>query len=658
MPTNQSRKSRMKKSAKVGSVTPDDRIIDFMKFAPEIRNNVYDHICVKPSYIGSNGGLVITTKQFYKDAASWRNLGFATSCKQIYIESSHVFYSRNGFEFCYIRSLLEFLEAIGLGGRTLLTKLRILYERSGTPFIALRYLKSCKNLQELEVYITGARQAGFPLLQPLQFFLGNLTKIEFGDHQSYGTEVKYSGPPVDFSSPEIHRRKSLTESLEKIKNGEDGKWKGRNLPDVFAEHGRSLAYRVGMVPILKKSEEEEAKKEKKKVHLKEIEDLLKELRDFNTKSNVPGNDNSRPDPRQAMVVFGQPPSDRTVSDDQGIDFLGFPREIRDGIYSFVFIKTRNIGGETKFTKPFYNDVLNLRTLDFAGTCRQIWNDSLKTYIVHNGFEFFFMRPSLEFFEKIGIAGQRLLQKIRWHHHKWSNPFIVLRLFRSCEHLRELEIFARVTIKNRTNFWWGVPLLNAKKFFLTNCSRIEFGAAQAFGKGAKATGVVPDLKRKLPYGEWAEASLRSLDSNLRKVKWEMSGSYRRICENGMCQWKCAVTDQEKVKKRRAEKKREREEENAAAQTSLTVRETGGADEEDEEEEEEEDDGYKVSNGNLLKDRIVVASGHEFEAEDDNMMEGDDGIRTGGTAIDAVDNDMQIEGREMVSGGALGLHEHQQ
>jgi len=225
MPTKQSRKSSSKKSTPVEPMVPDDRIIDFLGFPSEIRNNIYDYVCVKPTYIGSNAGKLVKTKQFYKDAATWRNLAFATSCKQIYIEASHVFYARNGFEFYYIRSLLEFLETIGLGGRSLLTKLRILYVRSGTPFIALRYLKSCKNLQELEVYITWGSQIGYALIQPLHFFLGDLTKIEFGDAQQYGSRLEVANIRTTLPADD-QRLKSLTESLEKIKNGEDGRYKG------------------------------------------------------------------------------------------------------------------------------------------------------------------------------------------------------------------------------------------------------------------------------------------------------------------------------------------------------------------------------------------------------------------------------------------------
>ena len=202
-----------------------------------------------------------------------------------------------------------------------------------------------------------------------------------------------------------------------------------------------------------------------------------------------------PNPRLAMVFFGQAPSARQISDDQGIDLLGFPKEIRNDIYRCISAKSSNIGGQSKFTKPFYRDALTMRSLDFAGSCRQIWNESLRIYLLRNGFEFFFIRPMLEFLEKIGIRGRRLIPELRIHHHKRSNPFIVLRLLRSCENLRELEIYARVTVKWRKNFWWGVPLLDAKRYFMTKYSTIDFGTPKAFGSDAKASDIPPNLTRK-------------------------------------------------------------------------------------------------------------------------------------------------------------------
>ena len=228
----------------------------------------------------------------------------------------------------------------------------------------------------------------------------------------------------------------------------------------------------------------------------------------------------RPRPREALVVYGQPAEAQRVSDDQGLTFLSFPRVIRDNIYSKIFIKSTFIGSQTKFTKPFYKDAIAWRNLAFAGSCRQVWNESLRVYLVGNGFEFFYIRPFLEFLEKIGICGRRLLQHIRWNHHARSRPFIVLRYLRSCRNLLTLQVFARVTTKDRKRFWWGVPLLNAKSFFLSKHARIEFGAAQGFGKGADVNEEPPE------FSAMTTLSLATLTDNLKKVKWEVSGHYER------------------------------------------------------------------------------------------------------------------------------------
>lgn len=111
----------------------------------------------------------------------------------------------------------------------------------------------------------------------------------------------------------------------------------------------------------------------------------------------------RPRPREALVVYGQSTAARTIPDDQGLDLLSFPREIRNNIYPLIFVKQTFIGSETKFTKPFYRDAIAWRNLAFAGSCRQIWNASLRLYLVQNWFEFFYIRPFLEFLERLASA---------------------------------------------------------------------------------------------------------------------------------------------------------------------------------------------------------------------------------------------------------------
>lgn len=228
-----------------------------------------------------------------------------------------------------------------------------------------------------------------------------------------------------------------------------------------------------------------------------------------------------------MVVYGQSPQERIVTDDQGLDFLSLPRAIRDVIYSKVVVKSNSpVGAESRFTKPFYKDAIAWRSLSFAGTCRKVWNESLEVYLALNTFEFFYIRPFLEFLEQIGVRGRRLLTMLKWHHHWRSRPFIVLRLLRSCRNLQGLEVSARVTLIGRKGFWFGVPFLHAKSFFLGDNKKILFGQAIAFGKIVTENESIPNLLAKDAFGVYIERSLRSLTDNLKKVKWELSGHYNR------------------------------------------------------------------------------------------------------------------------------------
>ncbi|KAL9615014.1 MAG: hypothetical protein Q9167_000546 [Letrouitia subvulpina] len=125
---------------------------DFLSLPPEIRNRVYDFVFVSAHYVGTAYGTL--TRQFYRDAIKWRNLCFVKVCRQIYNESSGIFFARNGFEFSYISTLQHFMRSIGIKNRRLITKLRYCHgaSRNGRPFKALRYLRSCENLINLEIF--------------------------------------------------------------------------------------------------------------------------------------------------------------------------------------------------------------------------------------------------------------------------------------------------------------------------------------------------------------------------------------------------------------------------------------------------------------------------------------------------------------------------
>ena len=222
--------------------------IEFLKFAPEIRNQIYDTVFVKPTYIGaarSHHG--VRTKSFYKDASLWRNLGFAMTCRQVYEESSNIFYAKNGFEFYYIRPFLEFLEAIGVHRRGMLTKLRYHQSENSQPFIVCRYLKSCTGLKDLNIWLRVRPRDGsrvylnawweYPFKDPKDFFSGNKSEIEFGEPRFLARRpLPVAAPRIQGSHPFPYLRGSkdffliraftlFAYSMEKIQKEEKGTYK-------------------------------------------------------------------------------------------------------------------------------------------------------------------------------------------------------------------------------------------------------------------------------------------------------------------------------------------------------------------------------------------------------------------------------------------------
>ena len=157
-------------------------VFHFLKLPPEIRNRCYEFVFVSPVYIGS---VNTHAGSFHDDAVKWRNLGFARSCRQIYNESGHIFFAQNGFEFYYIRPFLDFLKVIGTERLRMITRLRYNFS-GGRPHAALQYLKSCVNLQLLEVYlrvrikIKGNCWWLYPLENAKDFFLSEYSLVRFG----------------------------------------------------------------------------------------------------------------------------------------------------------------------------------------------------------------------------------------------------------------------------------------------------------------------------------------------------------------------------------------------------------------------------------------------------------------------------------------------
>lgn len=159
----------------------------FIDLPPEIRNMVYDLVFVSPEFIGTKG---TTNSSFFKDAVKWRNLNFAMSCRQIHDESANVFYAKNGFEFYYIRPFKAFMESIGIEGRRLITKLNFNFLK-GSPFLVLRYIRSCRNIQHLNISLRVIKPYCkgwwlYPFKNAKEFLFTDFDKLELGEASGVG----------------------------------------------------------------------------------------------------------------------------------------------------------------------------------------------------------------------------------------------------------------------------------------------------------------------------------------------------------------------------------------------------------------------------------------------------------------------------------------
>ena len=167
----------------------------------EIRNQIYSQVFVKPTYIGAienRKGSAPRSKEFCAQYADWRKSSFAVSCRQVYHESSNIFFAQNGFEFSYARPALDFLMSIGARRRAMITKLKYHQNEAGRCFDVCRFFKSCTGLHELHVsWRVESRVAGihvwwdFPVQKPLQFFLGKPTNLRIGKPQASKASKAY-----------------------------------------------------------------------------------------------------------------------------------------------------------------------------------------------------------------------------------------------------------------------------------------------------------------------------------------------------------------------------------------------------------------------------------------------------------------------------------
>ena len=119
-------------------------------------------------------------------------------------------------------------------------------------------------------------------------------------------------------------------------------------------------------------------------------------------------------------------------------------------------------------------------------------------------------------EDLPIAKREILRTIKYHYTRRGNPFRALRFLRSCINLQNLEIAVKISVaeSDEPEDYWLYPFLNAKEFFLTPYSTVEFGPVQCFGT---AVGGTPDQSE-------LDDAIENLGNALRKVKLEEQGRY--------------------------------------------------------------------------------------------------------------------------------------
>lgn len=185
-------------------VVPRPYIIRFLDFPPGIRNMIYDFIFVSSEPIGSDPSHGFLARFSYKEAAKWRNLKFAMSCRQIFKESSDIFFANNCFEFFHVYQVVTFLKKIGTEGQRQIRKLKLNY-RDSEPKQAFKSIRMCPNITDLDIAIElsdWSKKRGdycqhFPIIDAKELIFGDLEEIKFGDRQIWGKPPTRRHPQTD-----------------------------------------------------------------------------------------------------------------------------------------------------------------------------------------------------------------------------------------------------------------------------------------------------------------------------------------------------------------------------------------------------------------------------------------------------------------------------
>lgn len=189
---------------------------------------------------------------------------------------------------------------------------------------------------------------------------------------------------------------------------------------------------------------------------------------------------------------------------QGVfSFQQLPPEIRNRIYELIFVKPTYIGESDRKTSLeclanhnkkyricvcFYLDVIRWRNLNFAFTCRMVYNESTDIFFAKNGFAFSARRPALDFLMAIGHRRRATITKLRYNHPSFEEGFFdVGRYIKSCTGLRELHVSTIYVFLYQAGgrrsriFRWNIPVKDPIYFFLGNSGKLYLGRPRVLNR---------------------------------------------------------------------------------------------------------------------------------------------------------------------------------
>ncbi|KAA6414623.1 MAG: hypothetical protein FRX48_01373 [Lasallia pustulata] len=146
---------------------PEQGDTNLFTLPPELRNRIYELVLRADSSVTEPFGPVFDVHGLLVEACN--HLSILSVCRQIYLESFHVFYSKNCLLFSSTECLFHFLSSIGHARRQEITSIMLRWQAEDpNPKRAFRLLHNCQKLRNLYLKIPSNQPPGFAALREVR----------------------------------------------------------------------------------------------------------------------------------------------------------------------------------------------------------------------------------------------------------------------------------------------------------------------------------------------------------------------------------------------------------------------------------------------------------------------------------------------------------